>query len=131
TKALYENAYCARAGAELRIKDHKTYLKSDRINSFKANQFRLFLHSAAYVLMHALQNEALIATEFSNSTMKTIQLNILKIATKVKILKTKVKIEFPIEFPEIQVFKNLLLIFRFSEFKLDTIISRSFTFNKN
>ena len=112
TKALYENAYCARAGAELRIKDHKTYLKSDRINSFKANQFRLFLHSATYVLMHALQKETLIATEFANSTMKTIQLKILKIATRVKILKTKVKIEFPIEFPEIQVFKNLLLMFQ-------------------
>ena len=114
SKALYENAYCARAGAELRIKDHKTYLKSDRMscNSFKANQFRLFLHSAAYVLMHALQKEALIATEFANSTMKTIQLKILKIATRVKILKTKVKIEFPIEFPEIQVFKNLLLMFK-------------------
>ncbi len=114
SKALYENAYCARAGAELRIKDHKTYLKSDRMscNSFKANQFRLFLHSAAYVLMHVLQKEALIATEFANSTMKTIQLKILKIATRVKILNTKVKIEFPIEFPEIQVFKNLLLMFK-------------------
>ena len=51
-------------------------------------------------------------TEFSNSTMKTIQLKILKITTIVKILKTKVKIEFPIEFPEIQVFKNLLLMFQ-------------------
>jgi hypothetical protein len=51
-------------------------------------------------------------TEFSNSTMKTIQLKILKITTRVKILKTKVKIEFPIEFPEIQVFKNLLLMFQ-------------------
>jgi hypothetical protein len=60
-KALYENAYCARGAAELRIKDHKTYLLSDRMScsSFKANQFRLFLHSAAYVLIHTLQNEAL------------------------------------------------------------------------
>ena len=49
TKALYENSYCARGAAELRIKDHKTYLKSDRMscNSFKVNQFRLFLHSVA------------------------------------------------------------------------------------
>ena len=113
-KALYENAYCARGSAELRIKDHKTYLKSDRMscNSFKANQFRLLLHSAAYVLIHTLQKQALTSTEFANSTMKTIQLKILKIATRVKILKTKVKIEFPVEFPEIQIFKNLLLLFQ-------------------
>lgn len=112
-KSLYENAYCARGAAELRIKDHKTYLKSDRMscNNFKANQFRLFLHSAAYVLIHTLQKEALSATEFCNSTMKTIQLKIIKLATKVKILKTKVKIEFPLEFPEKKIFQNLLLMF--------------------
>lgn len=113
TKALYENAYCARGAAELRIKDHKTYLKSDRMscNNFKANQFRLFLHSAAYVLIHSLQKQTLVATEFCNSTMKTIQLKIIKIATRVKILKTKIKIEFPKQFPEREVFENLLLLF--------------------
>ena len=113
TKALYENAYCARGAAELRIKDHKTYLKSDRMscNSFLANQFRLLMHSAAYVLIHSLQKQALAQTEFSNSTMKTVQLKIIKIATRVNILKTKVKIEFPREFPEEQVFENLLLMF--------------------
>lgn len=112
-KQLYENAYCARGAAELRIKDHKTYLKSDRMscNSFKANQFRLFMHSAAYVLIHTLQKEALKATEFYTSTMKTIQLRIIKIATRIKILKTKVKIEFPKEFPQRKVFENLLLLF--------------------
>jgi hypothetical protein len=112
-KALYEKAYCARGAAELRIKDHKTYLKSDRMscNSFKANQFRLFLHSAAYVLIHSLQKEALAQTEFCKSTMETIQLKIIKIATRVKILKTKVKIEFPQDFPQKEVFQNLLLMF--------------------
>lgn len=112
-KALYEKGYCARGMAELRIKDHKSYLKSDRMscNSFKANQFRLFLHSAAYILIHSLQKEALALTEFCNSTMETIQLKIIKVATRVKILKTKVKIEFPREFPQKQVFENLLLLF--------------------
>jgi hypothetical protein len=57
TKELYENAYCARGAAELRISYHKTYLLSDRMScsSFLANQFRLFMHSATYVLIHALQ----------------------------------------------------------------------------
>jgi hypothetical protein len=53
-KFLYEKVYCARGRAEGFIKNHKTFLHSDRTSChrFAANQFRLFLHSAAYVLMH-------------------------------------------------------------------------------
>ena len=97
TSHLYEIGYCARGNAELRIKEHKTYLKSDRTscNKFEANQLRIFLHSAAYVLIHTLQKEVLKHTQFVNSTMKTIQLKIFKTAAYVKELKTKIKIEFP------------------------------------
>jgi len=96
-KYLYEVGYCVRGSAELRIKDHKLYLKSDRSSccSFLANQFRLFLHSMAYVLIHSLQKEVLKHTEFSNSTMKTIQTKIIKTAAQVKELKTKIRIEMP------------------------------------
>jgi hypothetical protein len=112
-RALYENAYCARGSAELRIKDHKTYLNSDRMscNSFMANQFRLFMYSAAYVLIHALQTEVLRGTQFCKSTMKTIQLKIIKIAARVKILKTKIQIDLPAEFPTRDVFEKSLGIF--------------------
>lgn len=101
-KYLYEKFYCARGAMELRIKDHKTYLKSDRTscNSFEANQFRLFLHSAAYVLIHTLQKELLRATELANATMKTIQLKVLKIATRVEELKFKIKVIFPASTPQ-------------------------------
>ena len=56
-KALYEEIYCARGNDELYITDHKTYTKSDRTSChrFLANQFRLFLHSAAYVLLHSFR----------------------------------------------------------------------------
>lgn len=112
TKALYENAYCARGAAELRIKDHKTYLLSDRMScsSFLANQFRLFMHSAAYVLIHTLQKEVLKGTEYCKATMKTIQLKLIKVAARVKILKTKVIIELPVEFYSKSVYKDSLLI---------------------
>ena len=85
---------------ELRIKDHKLYLKSDRTSCsrFMANQFRLFLHSAAYVLIHSLQKEVLADTKYANSTMETIQLKILKTAAWVKELNTKIKIELPKNF---------------------------------
>ena len=82
TRDLYEKGCCARGAMELRIKEHKLYLKSDRssCNSFKANQFRLFLHSIAYVLLHTLQKEVLQGTEFANVTFKTIQNKIIKTA---------------------------------------------------
>ncbi len=101
SKELYEKGYCARGNMELRIKDHKLFLQSDKMScsSFLANQFRLFLHSAAYVLMHTLQKEVLKGTEYVNSTMKTLQLKVIKIAAHVKELKTKIRVEFPIDFP--------------------------------
>ena len=113
SKALYEQGYCARGAAELRIKDHKTYLLSDRMscNSFLANQFRLFLHSAAYVLIHSLQNGVLKGTEFSKATMKTIQLKLIKVAARVKVLKTKVKIELPAEFYSKWAFEKCFRMF--------------------
>jgi hypothetical protein len=82
TKDLYEKGYCARGAMELRIKEHKLYLKSDRssCSSFAANQFRLFLHSIAYVLLHTLQKEVLKGTQFVNASFKTIQNKIIKTA---------------------------------------------------
>ncbi|MCF6332034.1 MAG: transposase [Draconibacterium sp.] len=117
-KALYELGYCARgAASELRIKEHKTYLLSGRMscNSFMANQFRLFLHSAAYVLIHALQTEMLKGTKYCKATMKAIQLKIIKVAAKVNFMKTKVKIELPREFltaPEFKKYFNMFEVLR-------------------
>ena len=97
TRDLYEKGYCARGSMELRIKDHKLYLKSDRssCSKFTANQFRLFLHSMAYILIHTLQKQVLKGSEYANATMKTIQLKIIKTAAWVKEMKTKIKIELP------------------------------------
>jgi len=113
SKSLYEQGYCARGAAELRIKDHKTYLLSDRMscNSFLANQFRLFLHSAAYVLIHTLQKEVLKGTGFCKATMKTIQLKLIKVAARVKVLKTKIRIELPSEFYSKWAFEKCFRMF--------------------
>lgn len=112
-KALYEKGYCARCAMELRIKEHKLYLRSDRTSchSFKANQFRLFLHSVAYVLMHTFQKEMLRGTEFETATFKTIQNKIIKTAAWVKELKTKVKIELPRCCPTKPIQTNCLEMF--------------------
>jgi hypothetical protein len=112
-KDLYEKGYCAQGAMELRIKEHKLYLRSDRssCHRFKANQFRLFLHSMAYVLLHTFQKEMLRGTEFENATFKTIQNKIIKTAAWVKELKTKVKIELPRCCPTKSIQSNCLEMF--------------------
>lgn len=100
-KQLYQRVYCDRGNAERYIKELKLYLKSDRTSChrFVANQFRLFLHSAAYVLIHSLQTNVLKHTQWAKATMETIRLRLFKIGAKVQELKTRVKIELPTSFP--------------------------------
>lgn len=111
TKALYEQGYCGRGRMELNIKDHKTYLQSGRMscNSFYANQFRLFLHSAAYVLMHSLQENMLKTKGLAAVTMKTLRERFIKIAAQVRELKTKIKVEFPASCPQAKLLENYFL----------------------
>jgi hypothetical protein len=110
-KSLYEQGYCARGNMELWIKDHKSYLLSNRMscNSFYANQFRLFLHSAAYVLMHTLQKRLLKSKGLASVTMKTLRERFIKIAAHVKELKTKIKVELPISCPYANVVEDYFL----------------------
>jgi len=111
TKALYEQGYCGRGRMELNIKDHKTYLQSGRMscNSFYANQFRLFLHSAAYVLMHSLQENLLKKKGLAAVTMKTLRERFIKIAAQVREMKTKIKVEFPASCPQTKLLENYFL----------------------
>ena len=116
TRDLYEKGYCARGSVELRIKDHKLYLKSDRSSctKFTANQFRLFVHSLACILLHTMQKQILKGSEYANATMKTIQNKIIKTAAWVKEMKTKIKIELPVSCTtkEVQIkgFERLLML---------------------
>lgn len=111
--ALYQQIYCARGAAELYIKEHKLYLKSDRTSChrFEANQFRLFLHSAAYVLFHALKTNILRNTQWAKATIETIRLRFLKIGACIKELKTKIKVELPSSYPLKQQLINSFQIF--------------------
>lgn len=98
---IYTQFYCARGEAELYIKDHKLYLKSDRTSctEFEANQFRVFLHSAAYVLLHTFKTNLLTHTEFATATINTIQLRLLKIGARIRECKTRIVVELPSQFP--------------------------------
>jgi len=94
---LYERVYCVRGQAELMIKDHKTDLRSDRCSchAVTANQFRLFLHSAAYVILHELRTRCLKATELATARFSTIRFRLLKLGVHVQVLRTAVQFFFP------------------------------------
>jgi len=62
-------------------------------------------------LIHSLQNEVLKGTEFCKATMKTIQLKLIKIAARVKVMKTKVRIELPAEFYSKWALKKCFRVF--------------------
>jgi|LSQX01.1.fsa_nt_gb hypothetical protein len=100
-KYLYETAYCGRGKMELMIKDHKVALRSDRTSCHRkeANQFRLFLHSAAYVLMHALRTYLLKGTELARAQFDTIRLRFLKIGTRLEAGRTFLRFHFPAACP--------------------------------
>jgi hypothetical protein len=98
---IYQCAYSGRGNMELYIKEHKNHLFSDRTSctSFEANQFRLFLHSIAYVLMHTYRELYLRGTEFAKAQFDTIRLKLIKIGARVQQMSTRIKIHLPSSFP--------------------------------
>jgi hypothetical protein len=107
---IYETIYCGRGQMENYIKDHKLFLHSDRTSchQFAANQFRLFLHSAAYVLIHTLKVTGLQGTAWSRAQFDQIQLRILKIGARIEEWKTKVAFHFPSAFPLKEVYAKVV-----------------------
>ena len=112
-KVLYEHIYSARGNDELYIKDHKTYTKSDRTSChrFLANQFRLFLHSAAYVLLHAFRSNLLQGTELASATFESIRSKLLKTGARIIERKTKINVHLPSAHPYQGLITKCLAIF--------------------
>ncbi len=93
-KYLYTTVYCQRGNAELFIKECKLGLGSDRssCNRAESNQFRLLLHVAAYAILHRFRKEVLVGTKWERATFAEIRLRVLKVAGRLEIFKTKVKL---------------------------------------
>lgn len=72
--------YTERGQSENYIKDLKNAMFADRLScsAFMANQFRLLLHTAAYIVMLELRRE-LADTALANAQMDTLRLKLLKI----------------------------------------------------
>lgn len=104
-KTLYEKVYCARGRMENMIKDMKLYTRSDRTSChrWEANQFRLFLHMAAYWLLLSLRKAAPRRSLWRTATFETLRRAFLKIAVRVEELKSRIKVAFPSAYPHAPV----------------------------
>ncbi len=100
-KLLYDKIYCARGRMENMIKEHKLYTKSDRTSChrWEANQFRLFLHTGAYWLLHQLRQAAPRRSPWRTATFETLRRAFLKIAVRIEELGTRVKSALPSAYP--------------------------------
>ena len=83
------------------IKEHKLYTKSDRTSCHRwaANQFRLFLHSGAYWLLHQLRQAAPRRSLWRKVTFETLRRAFLKIAVRIEELKSRLRIALPTAYP--------------------------------
>lgn len=79
-KRLYEDIYCQRAHIELRIKELHYGLEIDRTSCtrFWANQFRVLLSAAAYVLMQELRTRA-AGTDCARAQVWTLRDRLFKL----------------------------------------------------
>jgi hypothetical protein len=91
---LYTTLYCGRGEAELFIKECKLGLGSDTSPCQKAtaNQFRLLLHATAYAILHRFRSTVLVGTPWERSTFTEIRLRLFKVAGRLKVMKTKVRL---------------------------------------
>jgi Transposase DDE domain group 1 len=104
---IYETRYCPRAQCENWIKDLKRYLLSGRTScqEFQANQFRLFLHVFAYILIWEVRKRA----QLPPMTVETFRLRFLKIGVLVKETATRIRLHLASEFPWQTEFQNAWL----------------------
>jgi hypothetical protein len=92
--------YRGRGDMENRIKELHHDLEVDRTSctDFKANQFRVLLTAAAYVLMQELRFRA-AATEFATAQVGTLRLRLFKLGAWVERSIRRIVIHLPLSYP--------------------------------
>ena len=108
--AVYDVHYTARGDMENRIKEQQLGLFADRTSChhFLANQFRLLLASAAYVLIEHLRRVGLRGTELAKAQVSTIRCKLFKIAAIVTVSVRRVVLRMPSSYPYQTVVHRLI-----------------------
>jgi hypothetical protein len=109
-RGLYEVLYCERGEMENRIKEQQLMLFADRTSchDFEANQFRLLLSAAAYVLVEAVRRLGLAGTEMARAQVSTIRLRLFKVAALVQVSVRRVLLRLASGFPLQELFALVL-----------------------
>jgi hypothetical protein len=99
-KRIYETIYCARGDVENRIKELKIGLQIDRTSctSFNANQLRVLMTAAAYVLMQELRLRAR-GTRCGRAQVDVLRLRLLKFGTWVQSSVRRIVLHLPLSTP--------------------------------
>jgi hypothetical protein len=102
-KWIYEEIYCGRAEIENRIKELHHGLEMDRTSCtrFWANQFRVLLTAAAYVLMQEIRLRA-AGTSYARAQVSTLRDRLLKIGVRVVESVRRIVFHLPASFPDIR-----------------------------
>ncbi len=97
---IYERVYCARGDAENCIKELKDGLQIDRTSCsrFLANQFRVLLTAAAYVLLQELRHHAR-ATTCARAQVTTLRERLLKLGVQVVASTRRILLRFAEDAP--------------------------------
>ncbi|MCK4415362.1 MAG: IS1380 family transposase [Candidatus Eisenbacteria sp.] len=97
---IYERIYCHRGDVENRIKELKDGMQIDRTSCsrFLANQFRVLLTAAAYVLMQALRAHAQ-STSCARAQVSTLRERLLKLGVQVMASTRRILLRLPMRAP--------------------------------
>ena len=109
TQPLYEQTCCQRGQVENRIKEQQLGLFADRTSchNFEANQLRVLLSAAAYVLIEHLRRTELVGTELEKAQVSTLRLKLLKIGGRVLVSARRIVLHLASSFPLQDLFRRL------------------------
>src|SRR5580698_77886 len=106
---IYEHVYCQRGDVENRIKElHKLEIDRTSCTSFWANQFRVLLTAAAYVLMQELRLRA-AGTACARAQVDMLRERLLKLGARVLVSVRRVVVHLPAPFPFLPAFRRVAL----------------------
>jgi len=99
--------YTERGQSENYIKDLKNAMFGDRLScsSFHANQFRLLLHTAAYIVMYELRQE-MAETALAKAQLDTLRLKLMKIGACIVVTARRVWVQLSAFDPSRPLFEH-------------------------
>jgi hypothetical protein len=106
---IYEQIYCHRGEVENRIKElHDLQIDRTSCSDFWANQLRVLLTAAAYVLMQELRLRAR-GTNCARVQVWTLRERLLKLGARVLVSVRRMVVQLPVSFPFLPAFRRIAL----------------------